>query len=101
VEGSFEHDNESSGSIKGREFLDHLSNHHLLKNDSISWSYVQLLRYGYWKAITIFHILNMLLGSTAQIETFIDIFKSSFSREILMPINLQKKGLYNTFCNII
>jgi hypothetical protein len=34
VAGSCEHDNEPSGSIKGREFLDQLSDYQLHENDS-------------------------------------------------------------------
>jgi len=35
--GSCEHDNELVGSIKGREFLDYLSDYKLFKKDSASW----------------------------------------------------------------
>jgi len=34
VVGSCEHGNETSGSVKGREFLDYLSNYYNLKKDS-------------------------------------------------------------------
>jgi hypothetical protein len=37
VTGSFEYGNEPSGSIKGEEFLDQLSNYLLLKKDSAQW----------------------------------------------------------------
>jgi hypothetical protein len=37
--GSCEHGNEPSGSIKGVEFLDWLSDCKLLKKDYASWSY--------------------------------------------------------------
>jgi hypothetical protein len=41
----FEYGNELSGSIKGREFFDWLSDYHLLKKDSAPWRYlVGLLR---------------------------------------------------------
>jgi hypothetical protein len=36
--GSCEHSNESSGSIKGGQFLDHLSDYWLLNKDSGPWS---------------------------------------------------------------
>jgi hypothetical protein len=36
--------NEPSGSMKGREFLDKLSDSHLLKKDSAPWFYFYLLR---------------------------------------------------------
>jgi hypothetical protein len=41
VAGSFEHGNESSGSIKGRRFPDQLRDYQLLKkgNASAPWSY--------------------------------------------------------------
>jgi hypothetical protein len=38
VAGSWGHGNERSGSIKGGEFLDYLSDHLLLKKDSAPWS---------------------------------------------------------------
>jgi hypothetical protein len=36
---SYEHGNERSGSIKGREFLDGLSDFQLLKKGPAPWSY--------------------------------------------------------------
>jgi hypothetical protein len=38
VAGCSEHGNEPSGSIKGGEFLDLLSDYYLLKKDSAPWS---------------------------------------------------------------
>jgi hypothetical protein len=38
VTGSCEHDNEISGSIKGREFLDRMNDCQFLKNDYAAWS---------------------------------------------------------------
>jgi hypothetical protein len=38
VAGSCEHGNESSGSIKGVEFLDYLSDYQLPNKDSAPWS---------------------------------------------------------------
>jgi hypothetical protein len=38
VEGSFEHGNEPSGSIKSWEILEWLHNLQLLKKDSAAWS---------------------------------------------------------------
>jgi len=38
VVGPYEGGNEPSGSIKGREFLDYLSDCQLLKKDSAPWS---------------------------------------------------------------
>jgi len=38
VAGSCEHISESSGSIKGREYLDQLTYYRLLKKDSAPWS---------------------------------------------------------------
>jgi hypothetical protein len=38
VAGSCEHGNEPSGSIKGGEFLDQLSDCQLLKKDSAPWN---------------------------------------------------------------
>jgi hypothetical protein len=38
LEGTSEHSNEPSGSIKGREFLDWLSDFQLLKKDSAPWN---------------------------------------------------------------
>jgi hypothetical protein len=35
--GSFEHGNEPAGSIKGGEFLDHMSDYQILKKDSAPW----------------------------------------------------------------
>jgi len=40
VVSSCENGNETSGSIKGREFLEHLSDYQLLKKDSAPWSLV-------------------------------------------------------------
>jgi hypothetical protein len=40
VAGSCEHDNEPSGSIKGGQLLDQLSDCWLLKKDSAPWSYL-------------------------------------------------------------
>jgi len=37
VAGSFEHGNETSGSVKCGEFLDQLSSYHLLKNNAAAW----------------------------------------------------------------
>jgi hypothetical protein len=37
--GSYEHSDEPSGSIKGREFLHQLSDYCLLKMDSVPWSH--------------------------------------------------------------
>jgi len=42
VTGPCEHANESSGSIKCREFLDQLSDYQLVKKGSASWSYKNL-----------------------------------------------------------
>jgi hypothetical protein len=39
---SYEHVDELSGSVKGREFLDQLSNCQLLKKDSALWSYLRI-----------------------------------------------------------
>jgi hypothetical protein len=36
--GCSEHGNEPSGVVKGREYLDQLSNHHLLRRDCALWS---------------------------------------------------------------
>jgi hypothetical protein len=36
---SCDHGNESSGSVKGQEFLEHLKEDQLLKKNSSSWSY--------------------------------------------------------------
>jgi hypothetical protein len=38
--GCYEHCNELSGSIQGGEFLDYLSEYHLLKKDSVLWSWL-------------------------------------------------------------
>jgi hypothetical protein len=38
VTGSCGHGNETSGSTKGGEFLDYLSNYQLIKKDSAPWS---------------------------------------------------------------
>jgi len=38
VAGSCEHDNEPSGSLKGGEFFDHLSNCQLFRKDSAPWN---------------------------------------------------------------
>jgi hypothetical protein len=40
VTGSFEHDNERSGSIKGEIFLNYLSKCYLLKKNSAPWSWL-------------------------------------------------------------
>jgi hypothetical protein len=40
VAGSCEHGNEHSGSIKGREFLDELTDCWLLKKVSAPWNYL-------------------------------------------------------------
>jgi hypothetical protein len=40
VASSCEHDHESSGSIKGGEFLDQLSDYQLFKKDSVPWSWL-------------------------------------------------------------
>jgi hypothetical protein len=37
--GCCEHDNEPSGSIKGEEFLDYVSDYQLLKKDSTPWNW--------------------------------------------------------------
>jgi hypothetical protein len=38
VAGSCEHGNEPSGSIRGEEIIDKVSNYKLLKEDSAPWS---------------------------------------------------------------
>jgi hypothetical protein len=37
VMNSRQHDNKTSGLMKGGEFLDHISDHQTLKNDSDPW----------------------------------------------------------------
>jgi hypothetical protein len=39
VAGSCEHGDESTGSIRGKIFLEELGDYQLLKNDPVTWSY--------------------------------------------------------------
>jgi hypothetical protein len=42
MEGPYEHSNEPSRSIKGRDYFDQLGDCQLLKKDSVSWAYLRL-----------------------------------------------------------
>jgi hypothetical protein len=41
MEGSSEHSNEPSDSMKGRGFLDQMSNYEHLNKDSVPWSHLK------------------------------------------------------------
>jgi len=62
VAGSCEHCNEALGSIKGKEFLDYLSDYQLLKKDSASMELVVEMKFGVSDLIYLAHNMRRLSG---------------------------------------